>query len=282
LAAVAAVITPPTVSSADESIADALITEFYKWHPCVHPKSALEMARAAPDELHAAFNGAREERDRFAVYRLIVDARLPGYERVIRAGISDRLERIRACAIHDLHLVLPQDQLITECIRLLDDPSPSMRYYAAEQLAERPSKQAIEPLLKRFGAESVEARHRAAATLVSWNGPDIKRRMRELSHSNNPIVAGVASSSLAHLPGEQVNLAALHSYLQEMLPKLTGPPYSGVDCAVYVIRVIDQHGDASSLRALRMATKHQHPSVQEAAVKAIENIKERGKLKPRA
>jgi HEAT repeat protein len=257
--------------------ADLLIREFYAWYPCVSPTFAIGFTKSQPEVARAIVASDRPDRDRYAAYVCLVSAKVPGYKELIKRGISDRSEEIRRSAVHQLPYAIPEEQLAGEYIRLLNDPWKSMRYYAAEGLARYPSKDALEPLLKLLADESVETRHIAVSTLLKWNDNDAKMRLRELAGKDDVTVAGAALSGLARDKDFVLDLVVLHSYLDHELQRLTGPPYSGTGIVVHLIDIVAKKGDARSLSILETATHHQHSSVRDAAVRAINELKNRMK-----
>jgi len=101
--------------------------------------------------------------------------------------------------------------------------------------------------------------------------------LRELARSENVTVAGTAASGLARDLDESIALTVLHSYLQQELDRLKGPPYAGTGAVVYLIGLIAKRGDKSSVKVLDAAAEHKHPNVREAALKATAEIKAREK-----
>jgi HEAT repeats len=265
----------PRVPLANTYAADLLIKKFYAAYPCMHPDLAVAMANGRPELARAIFDSDRPERDRYAAYVCLIAAKVRGYKDLIKRGLDDRAQEIRRCAVHQLPNAIPAEDLPGEYIRLLSDPWASMRYYGAEGLARYPSKDALELLLKLLADESVETRHLAVSTLLKWNNNDAKARLRELARNDNITVAGAAMSGLAQDPGYVLDLGILHSYLKQELDHLRGPPYSGTGIVLNLIGLAAKKGDATSLEVLEMASHHQHPSVRQSALRAIDEFKRR-------
>jgi HEAT repeat protein len=271
----AAVLLSPASYARAQTNADKLIEDFYAWYPCSAPTTAFNVARTNPWLPRAILASSRPERDRYAAYQLMVGAQARGFKETIKLALTDRSDRIRSTAIHHLPLVFSDEELVQQYVRLLDDPYSGVRYNCAEALAKYPSQQAREPLLKLLDDKSIEARFCALGTLLSWNDDQVKVRLRELARSENVTVAGTAVTGLARDADEPIDLAVLHSYVQQELERLTGPPFAGTGAVVYLIGLITEKGDESSAIVLEAAAAHKHSSVRQAALKAAAEIKAR-------
>jgi len=243
------------------------------------------MARGNPEYVRRAFLSSRPEQERLVAYHLYCEIKGPGYKEVVLKALTDESVPIRAAAVHGLRSVRAGDELIALYVRLLGDTSYWVRYNAAEALEKHPSPQAVEPLLRLLGDPSIETRHRAACTLLKWKLAQAGRGLEESRESSNLTVAGAANVALAWHLKKQVDRPVVHSYLEQELKALDGPPYSGTDNVVAIIHVLRDQGDASSLSVLEAALRHKHRYVQKEAGAAIEVIRRRchpvGDLAPR-
>ena len=255
---------------AEEAVEQRVIEAFYRVYPCMEPAEAIKIAKSEPKTIVALFRSARPERDRYAAFHVYVRGRLPDFKSIIVAGLSDRSALISNLAAYELPNALPKQQLTERYIALLSDKSAMLRYVAAEMLERYPVKNAVGPLSKLLADPEIEVRHRAAHTLAALRAgrPILRKQLA----SDDPTVAGVAATTLAGFRNEQIELSALHRYLRQQLPKMTGPPYNGVDAITYAIDQLRQRGDLSSLEVLELATQHEHQSVRDYATRAIKDI----------
>jgi len=260
----------------DRKLADQIISKYYSGFDMV-PNPASDMARKNPEVVRGIFESTRPEKERLAAYDLYVQCESAGYQRLILSAVKDPSEPIRAAAVHHLRKALSGKELVAEYVRLLGDPSSRVRYNAAEALVDHRCEEAIQPLLKLLADESIETRHRAAWTLLVWKLPEARKRIEQSRHSRNPTVAGVANYGLARFGHQGIDLSSIHTYLEQQLGALTGPPYRGTDDVVGIIWVLGERGDVTSLPVLEEATQHAHSSVRGAAQNAIEQIKRRSR-----
>jgi HEAT repeat protein len=124
----------------------------------------------------------------------------------------------------------------------------------------------------------MEVRHRALSTLKRWQSGDVTVRLRGLSASDSVTVAGAAVSALAQDPNEPIELATLHAYLNQQLDALRRPLGTS-DIVVYLIRILAERGDSTSVPVLETVAESDNRYIRESAMKALSELRERIAIK---